>query len=103
MVRAQRAVFVESGEEYLCITIVSPGYPSPEHNVSLTIGILVNEELRKKVLFWEDPAIEIRAVNVTCERCPLNNCAERAAAPTVVEARERRRRLQQLLREIEAL
>lgn len=103
MVRAQRAVFVESGEEYLCITMVSPGSPTAEQNVSLTIGMLVNEELRKKVLFWEDPAIEIRAVNVTCERCPLSNCAERAAAPAVVEARERRRRIQQLLREIEAL
>jgi XRE family transcriptional regulator, fatty acid utilization regulator len=50
--------------------------------------------------FLDDPAIARREVNTTCERCPIKDCAERAAAPTVVEAKERRKRVQKVLREL---
>jgi len=56
--------------------------------------------LRKRVKFLDDPAIARREVNTTCERCPIKDCAERAAPPTVVEAKERRKRVQRVLKEL---
>ena len=100
LVGAQRSVYFDSKDEYLCFTIARPAYPSPEKNVSVTIGILVDDVLRKQVKFLDDPAITTRQVNTTCERCPIRDCEVRAAEPVVVEAKERRKRVQRVLREL---
>ncbi len=101
LVSAQRSVFFETGEEFLVFTLARPSYPSPQRNVSVTLGMLVNDALRQKVGFLEDPALLRREVHTTCERCPLENCAERAAPPSVVLAKNQRRRMQKILKEIE--
>ncbi|MBI5914819.1 MAG: helix-turn-helix domain-containing protein [Bacteroidetes bacterium] len=100
LVGAQRSRYHDTQDEYLCFTLARPAYPSPDQNVSITIGILVDGALRKRVKFLDDPAISRKEVNSTCERCPIQNCLERAAPPTVVEAKERRKRVQRVLREL---
>nr|MCU0348166.1 helix-turn-helix domain-containing protein [Saprospiraceae bacterium] len=100
LVSAQRSRYHDTKDEYLCFTIARPAYPSPDQNVSITVGILIDATLRKRVKFLDDPAIARREVNTTCERCPIKDCAERAAPPTVVEAKERRKRVQRVLREL---
>ncbi len=101
MVKAQRMRFADGGEEYLCFTIARTSYPAPNRNVSVTLGLLVNEVLRRRLQFLEDQAITIREVGNTCERCPIVDCAERAALPVVVERRRRSQRIQQQLAEIQ--
>lgn len=100
IVRAQRSRYIGTDDEYLSITIARRGYPAPNRNVSVTLGLLVNAELREKVKFLNDPAIQIREVNQTCERCPLTDCLERAAPPTVVQKREKMRQIQHRLRSL---
>ncbi len=97
---AQRSTFVASGDEYLSITIARSGYPTPDRNVSMTLGLLVDESLEGKVAFLDDPAIGRREVNITCERCALSDCAERAAPPVEVEKKLARRRIQEILRQL---
>jgi hypothetical protein len=101
IVRAQRSHFIGTEDEYLSLTLARPAYPSPNRNVSVTLGLLVNDELRSKVKFLDDPAIQLREVNQTCERCPLTDCQERVAPPVVVEKRNRLRKIQQTLRDLE--
>jgi len=36
-------------------------------------------------------------INVTCERCSIQHCAERAAPPSVIQKREDRKRMQALI------
>ncbi len=103
MVRAQRSRFIGEEDEYLCITIARSSYPTPNRNVSVTLGLLVNEELRQKVRFIDDPAIQQKEVHTTCERCPLNDCAERAAPPLIVEKRKQFQRIQHRLLELDNL
>ncbi|MBI1226359.1 MAG: helix-turn-helix domain-containing protein [Bacteroidetes bacterium] len=100
LVGAQRSRYHDTKDEYLCFTLARPAYPSPDQNVSITVGILVDAALRKRVKFLDDPAISRREVNTTCERCPIKDCAERAAPPTVVEAKEKKKQIQKVLREI---
>jgi hypothetical protein len=69
--------------------------------VSITIGILVDEALRQRAKFLADPAISPKEVNTTCERCPIADCAERAAPPSVVEAKNHRKQVQRVLAELE--
>ncbi len=100
IVRAQRSQYLGSEDEYLCLTIARPAYPSPNKNVSVTIGLLVNEQLRRKVQFLNDPAILVRTVNTTCERCILQNCEERSAPPVVVQKRQRYQEIQSRLKDL---
>jgi hypothetical protein len=101
LVGAQRSRYFETNDEYLCFTLARPAYPSPDKNVSITVGILVDGALKKKVKFLDDPAISVKEVNTTCERCPIMDCAERAAAPSVVEAKNQRKRVQNVLSKLE--
>jgi len=94
----QRARFIDSGEQYLVISIAKHAYPTVGRNVSVMLGVLLDEQAQNSIAFWNDPNIETIDINVTCERCPLVNCAERAAAPAVIQKREDRKRMQELIK-----
>ncbi len=96
-VGVQRAVFVATGEEYLCIAMAKPGHPTLDRNVSVTLGVLLDDHAKQRIRFWDDPAIPMRTVNITCQRCALDNCGERAATPKVVIRREERRKMEEML------
>ena len=100
-VRAQRSRYAGTEDEYLCLTIARPGYPNPNQNVSVTIGLLVTPHLRQQVQFLEDPAIQFRLVNKTCERCDIMDCEERAAPPKVIQKRDYWRKIQDSLQLLE--
>lgn len=102
IVGAQRSHYIGTQDEYLCLTLARPSYPMPGKNVSVTLGLLLNEDVRQQIRWLDDPAIQQREVNNTCERCPLADCLERAAPPTVVENREKYRRIQASLQQLEA-
>lgn len=96
----QRALFSDSQEEYLCVSIAKPGYPTVDRNVSVTLGILLDDQAKEVIRFWDDPAISQNLVNVTCERCALMDCSEREVPPTIVQKREARRQMSDALRKL---
>ena len=75
----------------------TPSYFPHTKKVSVTIGLLVDEDLEKHVKFLEDPAIPKKMVSVTCERCPIEDCAERAAPPIVIQKKLQRKAIQDAL------
>jgi XRE family transcriptional regulator, fatty acid utilization regulator len=96
----QRSRFQGSEDEYICFTIAQPAHPTPDTNISVTLGLLVNDELRQRIKFWNDPLIPVKEVSQTCERCPIQDCAERVASPTVVEQERRQKRLEEALEKL---
>lgn len=100
IVGTQISKYFGTEDEYLTFTLARPASPTPDQNVSVTIGLLINEELREKVKFLNDPAISHREVNRTCERCPIQDCNERAFEATFVKNKEDRRRLQEALKKV---
>ena len=97
LVACQRAAYYGTHDEYLLFTLARPAYPDPTHNVSVTLGLLIDDDLKKQLRFLSDPAIPRLEVNVTCERCPIEHCTVRAAEPVVVRAKEKRREVQRTL------
>ncbi|RSK47696.1 helix-turn-helix domain-containing protein [Hymenobacter rigui] len=89
---AQRSLY-PNGDEYLCLTLARAG-SATEPAVSVTVGLLCDDNLRQKVRFLDDPAIVLKEVNETCERCTIPNCEVRAAAPVEVERRQRQQELE---------
>ncbi|MCB0520141.1 MAG: helix-turn-helix domain-containing protein [Lewinellaceae bacterium] len=100
MAGAQRSIYHDSKDEYLCLTLARPSYPTPDKNVSITIGIQIDEKSGSTIRFLKDAAIGIRKVSTTCERCSISNCLERAAPPTIIEGKNKRRKTQQALLEL---
>ncbi len=96
----QRSHYYATEDEYLCITLARMGYPRPEKNVSVTLGFLLNDQLRKTIAWHADPAIPQRQVNTTCERCPIEDCTERAAPPVIVQKRARYQRIKSALQSL---
>jgi len=89
IVRAQISSYVGSRDQYLCLTIARPAYPSPDKNVSVTIGLLINDELRERINFLDDPALVRADVHTTCERCAIMDCKVRASEPIILQKRQR--------------
>ena len=83
--RAQRSRYIGSDNEYLLITLAKPQSPQPGRYSSISLGLMVNETLKRKLKCWNDGSIPIRWVNETCERCPAVDCQERAAAPRILQ------------------
>ncbi len=97
IVSAQRSNYYGTEDQYLCFTLARPSYPHPDKNVSVTIGIHLQEGTNDIIRFASDPGIQQRVVNNTCERCPIQDCSERAAPPVVVMRKERARSIQKRL------
>jgi hypothetical protein len=100
LVKAQMSRYYNTSDEYLCITVARPSYPSPNKNVSVTIGLLIDEELRSKIHFLDDVAIPSREVHTTCERCAIENCSERAAEPLIVRKKQQFQLVQERLNKL---
>ena len=96
----QRARFIDTEEEYLCLAVAKPGYPTINRNISVSIGILLDDQAKEVIRFWNDPAIPRIDVNVTCQRCLMPACNQRAAEPVVIQRIQERRAMQEILKKI---
>ncbi len=94
----QKSRYFQTDDEYLCFTVARPS--SNGRNASLTIGLLVDAEAKKRIRFLNDPDIPSREVSTTCERCAVANCAERAIEPLVIQRRDSRLKLNDALGKI---
>lgn len=92
VVGIQRSKYHNSENEYLVISIARPIECLPGQNNSVSIGIMINNELKKRINFWSDESIPLKIVNQTCERCPIENCEVREV-PAVHIEKERRIKL----------
>ncbi len=97
VVGIQRSHYFQTNDEYLCFTIARS---SGARNVSVTIGILIDDDSMQKIKFINDPLISHREVSTTCERCGIKNCLERAIEPIVVLQKQQRAKINDALKKI---
>jgi hypothetical protein len=104
LIAVQRSIFFQSDEEYLCISVARKGHNTmPNRNVSVTIGIKIDDKMKKVIRFADDPLIKRQVVNITCERCPIQDCQERMAPPTWIVEKNKRKKIRHLLEEIDKM
>ena len=97
IIDVQRSKYLGSEEEYFCITIARPGHPTPDTNISVTIGFYINDKLKETIRFWDDDNIPSRWVNVTCERCPAVDCEQRAVPASIIAHNEKIKNMEDAL------
>ena len=68
---------------------------------SVSLGLLINDQLKKKIHFWDDPAIKTYNVGVTCERCSLSDCEVRQRSPHVLLQQEKNQKTAKVVAELQ--
>jgi len=84
---AQISEYHGTDNAYLCISMAKVGRAVP---ASVTVGLLITTELRRQFRFLDDPNLNRRTVNTTCERCAIADCEARAVPPSVIQLQEER-------------
>ncbi len=100
VVRVQRSHYINSDNEYFCISVARSMNPTPDTISSVTIGFLMNADFKSKVAFWHDPKIPVRLVNETCERCLLQDCQERADSAHVLKQQIGTQKIEKTIEEL---
>ncbi len=99
IVGVQKSSYYGTDDEYLCFTLARSANPHSKYNVSVTLGMVINDELRSKIKFVDDPSIKLKTVSTTCERCDVRDCKERKVPPIVLERIEKRKAMTGRLKE----
>lgn len=97
---AQRSYYQNNNSEYLIFTLARPQRPITNALSSVTLGLNLNEAVKRKVRFWNDPQIPTRFVSTTCERCPIHDCESRVAPPVVLAEEQRLEAMQFALQDL---
>lgn len=101
LVQAQLSNYWNSNDAYFCLSMSRPQAQSNGKFSSVTIGLLVNEQLRERFRFLSDPALPQRQVHTTCERCGITDCEARARPPLILEEKSEGDELMTALRQLD--
>lgn len=101
-IAAQRSRFVDPEVEFFVVSLARPLALDPSVRSSVSIGFLLDEELRRTLGFWGDPEIPTVEVGLTCERCPLgpDECRDRVAPAEIFDRRRGRELKERALGEL---
>ncbi|GAA4438382.1 hypothetical protein GCM10023091_18950 [Ravibacter arvi] len=97
--KAQLSQYADTGEKYLVVSFAKNMAPDIQ-NVSVNMGIFLDEATRAKIKFTSSPEFQVREVNGTCERCAIFSCKERMAAPVVLQKRNKTELLKNALKQL---
>ena len=97
---AQISHYPETNESYLVLSSATKDPFKSEQYRSISIGLLINNQLKRKVAFLDDEKIKTQVVGVTCERCGITDCKVRKAPPTVLDAELKDKNIETVVEEL---
>lgn len=92
--------FHDGKESYLCLGLARASAFRPDEYVGVMIGVRIDKQSRKYFRFIDDPAIPVKEVNLTCERCAIESCSDRVAPPVVLERKQQRQAIRDRIKKI---
>ena len=81
--------YPEDGLSYLIFASATKDPFNKNKYRSVSVGLLINDQLKKKVSFLDDPQLQTYDVGVTCERCAIKDCQVRQRPAIILEQEER--------------
>ena len=93
---------MESGDKVLFIPIAHGLCLHSKMNRSVSLVLMIDNALKRKVKFLNDLQIPVEKVNHTCECCPLDNsqCSERTVPPSVFIQEEKEELMNRALKKL---
>lgn len=90
-----------TSNSYLSICTAKASTEDPNDSTSVTIGLLINDALKKLFKWIDDPELKVKNVHTACERCPIPDCGARAAPPVALWKNRTRDEILKALKRIE--
>lgn len=81
--------FHGTNDEYISFALAQQNILDPTTYTSVALGFYCDDQFKKKINFWNDPAIPFRIVNETCEMCDIIDCKERVSEPLTLRKIQR--------------
>ncbi len=98
----QISSYPSHGTTYLVLSSATKDPFKNNQYRSISIGLLINKQLERKVNFLGDRNIKRREVGVTCERCGIADCEVRQAPAVVLERESRNKKIERIVEELNA-
>ncbi|MFP2997581.1 XRE family transcriptional regulator [Spongiivirga sp. MCCC 1A20706] len=92
--------YQEDNQSYLVLASATKDPFHPDQFRSISLGLLINKQLQKKISFIDDRAIKHVNVGVTCERCPVKDCDVRVASASLYEKRIKNEKIEEVVSDI---
>lgn len=96
----QISSYPKENMKYLVLSSATKDPFKENHFRSISIGLLINKQLERKINFLKDPSLKSQEVGVTCERCIIKDCKVRQAAPTFLEKRAKNKKTENVVSEL---
>lgn len=77
--------FYPDGQSYFVFAIAYQSGMKRQEQISISFGLKVNTQFKRKVKFHNDQQIQLKHVGTTCQACPVENCEVRVAPPTKLQ------------------
>ena len=92
--------FPKDNMKYLVLSSATKDPFKENHYRSISIGLLINKQLKRKLNFIADPKIKIREVGVTCERCAIKDCAVRQVPAIALDKAAKNKKTEIIVEEL---
>lgn len=85
---------------YLVLSSATKDPFKNKHYRSISIGLLINKQLERKLKFLDDKTIKKQNVGVTCERCTIKNCDVRQAPAIILDKEAANKKIELIVEEL---
>ena len=92
--------YPDSNQSYLVLSSATKDPFKTDQYRSVSIGLLINQQLKRKLNFLEDKKIETFNVGVTCERCAIKDCKERMVPSKLLDRQQRNLKIETVVNDI---
>lgn len=92
--------YKNEGVKYLVLSSATKDPFKEGQYRSISVGLLINKQLQRKIAFLKDPTIPVRNVGVTCERCSIEDCEVRQAPPIALNKAAKNKKIETIVAEL---
>lgn len=92
--------YVSDDTKYLLLSSATKDPFRDNQYRSITIGLLINKQLERKLKFLDDKAIKSQDVGVTCERCTIKDCNVRKTPALALEKAAKNKKIEHIVEEL---
>lgn len=89
--------YVNDDTKYLILSSATKDPFRDQQYRSISIGLLINKQLERKINFLGDKTIKTQEVGVTCERCSIKDCNVRQAPALALEKSDKNKKIENIV------
>ena len=92
--------YEEEGVKYLVLSSATKDPFKENQYRSISVGLLINKQLQRKLNFLGDPKIITQNVGITCERCVIKDCNVRQVPALVLDKATKNKKIEKIVEEL---